>query len=67
MFKKADKFLLGLLLILITVGFFIFSSASLGLLSRQGASFGLVAGKQLIILLGGLVACFIFSHIPYGF
>lgn len=67
MFKKLDKFLLILLLVLLTIGFFTFSSASLGLLSREGARFTLIAGKQLIILLGGLITCLVFSHIPYQF
>lgn len=67
MFKKLDKFLLILLLILITIGFFIFSSASLGLLSRAGARFSLIAGKQLFILVIGLGTCLVFSRIPYQF
>lgn len=67
MFKKFDKFLFGLLVTLIVIGFFIFSSASLGLLSREGARFTLIAGKQLIILVGGLATCLIFSRIPYQF
>lgn len=67
MFKKIDKFLLTLLLILIVIGFFIFSSASLGLLSREGARFSLIAGKQLAVLIASLATCFVFSHIPYQF
>ncbi len=65
MLKKPDKFLLILMLILIVAGFFIFYSASLGLLSRAGARFSWIAKKQLLILMGGMFVCLIVSHIPY--
>jgi len=59
--KKIDKpFLIGVI-ILIVIGFFIFTSAALGLLARQGATFGSVAFNQLFfgLFLGGfgLFAC----------
>lgn len=67
MLKKLDKPLLILMCMLIIIGFFIFSSASLGLLSREGARFTLIAGKQLIILVIGMGTCLAFSKIPYTF
>ncbi len=67
MVKHTDKFFLSVFLSLITIGFFIFSSASLGLLSREGARFTNIAGKQLLILIFGLALCAIISKIPYRF
>ena len=50
-----DRIFLINVLLLVAVGFFIFTSASLGLLAREGAHFGAVALKQFIvgICLGG--------------
>jgi len=61
-----DRLLLGLLVILVTFGFIIFSSASMGLLTRDGAQFGAVMLKQLVfgILFGG-VALLIASSVHY--
>jgi cell division protein FtsW len=61
-----DKLLFGILIILTTVGFIIFSSASMGLLAREGAQFGAVIVKQFMygICLGG-IALFITSFISY--
>lgn len=57
-----------LLVILLTLaGFFIFFSASLGLLSREGAAFNVIALKQFIIMLAGLAACLIVSKINYRY
>ncbi len=54
--------------ILTVVGIFIFTSASMGLLAKEGASFGSVARSQILFgLLGGLIAAFITSHINYTF
>jgi cell division protein FtsW len=66
--NKVDKFFLVVLLALVVAGFFIFISASFGLLTRNGADFGSVLLKQfaLGIVLGGL-ACFIVSKINYKF
>lgn len=62
---KIDKiFLISVLLLAIT-GFFIFTSASLGLLARDGASFQSVAIKQSIGLVLGLGAFYVMSRIHY--
>lgn len=61
-----DRTLLVLVIILITVGFFIFSSASLGLLARDGARFSSVAFSQIVFgLIGGGLALFILSQVYY--
>ncbi len=63
---KPDRFLWILLLVLIVAGFFIFASASLGLVGRGGqASFYYVALKQALILVAGVVGMIILSNIPY--
>jgi len=47
-------------------GFFIFSSASLGLLAREGARFQSVAFSQIVFgIFGGLTALFVMSQIHY--
>lgn len=64
--KSVDSILLILIGILVISGFFIFSSASLGLLARDGASFGSVAFGQLFFgIIGGGLAMLITSHIYY--
>ncbi|MBI2482334.1 MAG: cell division protein FtsW [Candidatus Vogelbacteria bacterium] len=64
--RKPDRFLWILLLILITTGFFIFASASLGLVGRSGqASFYYIALKQALILLTGVVGMIALSNVPY--
>ncbi len=64
--QKVDRFFLGLVLILVLGGFFIFLSASMGLLGREGAQFKSVAGNQALLgLLGGLVSMTILSGINY--
>ena len=51
---------------LVLGGFFIFISASMGLLVKDGASFGSVAGNQALLgLLGGLMSMVILSKINY--
>jgi cell division protein FtsW len=66
MIKGLDRTLLTLVILLVVVGFFIFSSASLGLLSRDGASFSSVAFNQIFFgIFGGLVALVIMSQIYY--
>lgn len=61
-----DRTLLILTIILVVLGFFIFSSASLGLLSRDGAKFSSIAMNQLLFgVLGGSIALFITSTIHY--
>lgn len=56
-------------IILVVTGFFAFTSASLGLLAREGgASFSSVAFSQTFYgLFLGTIACIIFSRIPYSF
>lgn len=52
--------------LLVTGGLFIFTSASLGLLARDGASFSSVAFNQIVFgIIGGVIACVILSRIPY--
>jgi cell division protein FtsW len=64
--KHVDRILLAVTLALVVVGFFIFSSASLGLLARDGVQFSSVAFSQFVFgVCGGLIALLIFSRIPY--
>lgn len=64
--KHFDRTLFGIVALLVSVGFFIFSSASLGLLARDGASFSSVAFTQITFgIIGGSVALFIMSSIHY--
>lgn len=64
--KPVDKILLGLVIILVVGGFLIFSSASLGLLSRSGASFSSVAFNQFLFgIAGGGLALFLLSNVYY--
>lgn len=66
--KKSDRILLSLLIALVTIGFFIFLSASLGLLARGTVSFTSIAFNQFFlgIVLGSLFAM-ITSNIPYTY
>lgn len=64
--KGVDRTLLILIILLVTCGFFIFSSASLGLLAREGARFSSVAFNQFFFgIFGGTVALFFGSNIFY--
>lgn len=64
--KSVDPILLTIIGILVGGGFLIFSSASLGLLARDSASFGSVAFSQFLFgILGGGAAMFIASNIYY--
>ncbi len=47
------------------IGFFIFSSASLGLLNRDGASYSRIVFNQLVILAAALAAMIAVSHFDY--
>lgn len=61
-----DRTLLILTITLIGIGFLIFSSASLGLLARNGAPFSSVALNQIIFgIIGGSIALFLASTIHY--
>ncbi len=64
--KSVDIILLILIAVLAIAGFFIFSSASLGLLARDGASFSSVAFNQFFFgIIGGGLALLITSSIYY--
>ena len=64
--KHFDRPFLITTLVLVIVGVFIFSSASLGLLARDGVQFSSVAKSQFILgVFGGLVALFTMANIPY--
>ncbi len=61
-----DRTFLTIVLILVAFGFLIFSSASLGLLARNGASFSSVAMSQFLFgIVGGGIALYIMSSIHY--
>lgn len=62
-----DKVYLASIVLLTVAGFFIFSSASLGLLARDGASFQSVALSQSVSLVIGAIAFFIMSKVNYKF
>lgn len=64
--KSVDRTLLIIIVTLVTIGFFIFSSASLGLLAREGAKFSSVAFSQIVFgIIGGGIGMFITSQIYY--
>lgn len=66
--RSQDRVLFGLILLLVVGGFLIFSSASLGLLAREGARFSGVALNQLLFgIIGGLIALTVTSNIHYRF
>lgn len=64
--KTFDRPFLFATLLLVVIGFFIFSSASLGLLTRSSADFFDVAKTQFIFgVIGGIISMFVFANIPY--
>lgn len=63
--NKIDKLFLTSIVLLTIAGFFIFTSASLGLLARDGASFQSVALKQAIGLFVGLAIFILMSKLHY--
>ncbi|MDO8590759.1 MAG: putative peptidoglycan glycosyltransferase FtsW [bacterium] len=65
--KQVDRIFLGIISILIVSGLFIFTSASLGLLARNGASFSSVAFSQFSAVLIGCLLAFLISKIHYTF
>lgn len=68
MHRSYDKPFLVTIIALVVLGAFIFTSASLGLLAKEGPTFLSVARSQILFgLLGGLIAMFITSRIPYTF
>lgn len=61
-----DRTLFTIVVLLIAIGFFIFSSASLGLLAREGATFSSVAVNQFTFgIVGGFLALLLTSSIYY--
>ncbi|MDD5164989.1 MAG: putative peptidoglycan glycosyltransferase FtsW [Candidatus Pacebacteria bacterium] len=62
-----DRFFLLSIGALTLVGFVIFLSASLGLLTQDGVSFVTVATKQIISLVIGITAFFFFSRLKYTY
>lgn len=65
---KIDKVFLGVTTLLVVTGFFIFSSASLGVLATNEAKFSSVAFNQTFFgIFLGSIACLIFSKIDYHF
>lgn len=62
---NSDKVFLGIVCILIIIGIFIFFSASMGFLNRDGPNFYKVAIKQIALCLLGLVMMFKISKIDY--
>lgn len=66
--KKIDRPFFIIVVTLVVFGFFIFTSASLGLLAKEGAKFSQVAFNQILFgIIGGSIALFITSRIPYKF
>jgi len=64
--RTSDRFFLITTIILVVLGLAIFTSASLGLLAKDGASFGSVALKQFLFGgLGGSIALVTLSNIHY--
>ncbi len=64
--KHVDRIFLIVTILLVVIGFFIFTSASLGLLARDGARFSSIAVSQLVFGIGaGMVSLLIFSNISY--
>ncbi len=64
--KSIDKVFLLATVALVVAGFFIFSSASLGLLARQGISYSSVAVKQFLVgFVAGAIFLLVFARIPY--
>jgi len=63
--KKPDRIFFLLTLVLVIVGFAIFSSAALGQVGKDGASFSTVLLKQLAVLFAGLVLMLITANLPY--
>ncbi|TSC58627.1 MAG: Stage V sporulation protein E Required for spore cortex synthesi [Parcubacteria group bacterium Greene0416_79] len=63
--KQIDRIFLGIVIALVGVGFAIFVSASVGLLARTGASFGTLAGRQILAICIGALAAYALSRFHY--
>ncbi len=64
--RKIDRPLLIIVTFLIVVGFFVFTSAALGLMNKTGASFFNTVTSQSIALLIGLFLMLLFSFVHYS-
>lgn len=63
---KSDKIFISLLFALLLVGVFVFTSASLGIYAKNANLFYSMVMNQLLLgLLGGLMAFYAFSKVPY--
>ena len=63
---KIDRLFLSITVTLIVAGFFIFSSASLGLLAKQSSNLGSIAFSQMVLgLLLGTVAMIVASKLDF--
>ena len=60
--SKPDAWLLWIVISLVFVGLLIFLSASLGLLARDGASFGSIATTRLLATILGRSRVLCFRH-----
>lgn len=64
--KKVDRIFLLLTSILVVMGYFIFSSASLGLLAKGTGTFNAVTFNQVVFgIVGGSIAALIMSRVNY--
>lgn len=60
-----DRLFLGIVVALVAGGFLVFTSASVGLLAREGARFGGVASSQLAAIVIGAAAAYGLSRFHY--
>jgi len=67
MARPVDRPFLILAVILVLFGIFIFSSASLGLLAREGAALSRIITNQAFSLLIGFILMFLASRVSYQF
>jgi cell division protein FtsW len=66
--KKLDRTFLLATALLVAAGFFVFSSASMGLLAREGVSYSSVTIKQFLVgFVAGGICLLVFARIPYKF
>jgi cell division protein FtsW len=67
MSHKPDRLFFFIVIALAIVGFFLFASASLGLLGKPGASVNAVAFKQFVVLVFGFFLFMVTATIDYRF
>jgi cell division protein FtsW len=65
--EKIDKIFLGIVLVLLVIGIFVFISASLGVLAKNEIKFLSILYSQAIGLIAGLIFMFLAIKIPYKF